>query len=574
MIIKAATTAGFCMGVRKAMELVLDEVRKGTMPLYTYGPLIHNKQALEHLESKGVKIWNNECPAAEATIVIRAHGVPPSVRNELKAAGIRIINGTCPRVARVQSIIKSYSRKGYSIIIVGDRDHAEVLGLIGYSQSNTYVIGSIDEIGSLPYIEKACVVAQTTQHAEIYKTAIDILKEKIPSLCSFDTICDATIKRQNEVKRLASETGCVVVVGGFHSANTLRLAQIAHEAGSKVIHIETQDELDLSVFDNISSIGVTAGASTPSWLIESVVKKIDHYKNVRENKKTFILKRFLSALVASNFFGAIGITSLAYTSFYHTGIQHLYAFSFIVFFYIYSMHILNRLFDEDAHARSDPANKLFLLENRRFLMISSFIAVFIATGITLTINLSTFFTFILITSLGVSYSFAMLPIKSGKRNRVAVKHIPGFKGFAEGTAIIILSILAYTASGFAIFTSLAVTLNMLLVFVCIFFRTIFLENIQIRRDMMIGVSAIPILLGEKQTGQLLRGLLILLFLTVIIAAITLCPHFYYYFIPVTGLTLCFTFYVKYPKLTSINFELLLDFSFILLGLLTFGVSLL
>lgn len=572
MIIKTAQTAGFCMGVRRAMELVLDEIRKGTAPLYTYGPLIHNKQALEHLESKGVKIWNKACPDAEATIVIRAHGVPPSVRNELKATGIRIINGTCPKVARVQSIIKSYSGKGYSVIIVGDKDHAEVLGLVGYSKSDTYVIGTVDEISGLPYIEKACVVAQTTQHTEIYNRIIDILKEKIPFFHSFDTICDATTKRQDEVKRLASETDCVVVVGGFHSANTIRLTKIASEAGSKVIHIETQDEMDLRIFDNMNSVGVTAGASTPNWLIESVVKKIDHYSNLRKDKKTFILKRFLFALVAGNFFGAIGITSLVYTSFYHTAIQHLYAFSFIAFFYIYSMHILNRLFDEDTSTRSDPANKLFLSKNRNFLMISSFVAIFIATVITLAINLSTFFTFIFITAMGISYSFTILPVKIGKRNRIAVKHIPGFKGFAEGTAITVLAILAYVSSNFII--SLDVILTIFFIFVCVFFRTIFLENIQIRRDMMTGVPTIPILLGEKQTGYLLQGLLILMFLSIIVAIINLFSYFYYYLIPATGLSICLIFYIKYPKLTRINFELLLDCSFILLGLLTFGVSLL
>jgi (E)-4-hydroxy-3-methyl-but-2-enyl pyrophosphate reductase (IPP and DMAPP forming) len=572
MIIKTAKTAGFCMGVRRAMELVLDEIHKGTMPLYTYGPLIHNKQALEHLESKGVKIWDGTCPDNDATVVIRAHGVPPSVRNELKAAGINIINGTCPKVARVQSIIKSYSRKNHSIIIIGDKDHAEVLGLIGYSKSDTYVIGDISEIDRLPYIEKACVVAQTTQHAESYYKIIEILKKKIPSLHSFDTICDATTKRQYEIKKLASETDCVVVVGGFHSANTIRLTKIASETGSKVIHIETQDELDLRVFDNINSVSVTAGASTPNWLIESVIKKIDHYSSIRKNKKTFILKRFLFALVASNFFGAIGTASLMHSFFFHTAIQHLYAFSFIVFFYIYSMHILNRIFDEDANARSDPTNKLFLLKNRNLLITSSFIAILIAMVITLAINLSTFFTFIFISGIGISYSFAIIPIKSGKKSSLAVKHIPGLKGFAEGMAITVFAILAYTSSKLSI--SFDLILNLFFISACLFFKRIFLENILIQRDMMIGVPTIPILLGEKQTVKFLKSLLVLLFLIIIVATVSSFSYFYYYLVPAVGLTLCFIFYIKNPKLSRINFELLLDFSFILLGLLTLKVSLL
>ena len=161
--VKLAKQAGFCMGVRRAMEIVLSEINRGTHPLYTYGPLIHNRQVLALLEAKGVTAADDIKDLDGGTLVIRAHGIPPHERRAIKASGLGIRDATCPRVARVQAIISSYTKQGYTAIIVGDKDHPEVRGLMGYAHGKAYAINTPEEVAKLPHKQKVFLVAQTTQ---------------------------------------------------------------------------------------------------------------------------------------------------------------------------------------------------------------------------------------------------------------------------------------------------------------------------------------------------------------------------------------------------------------------------
>ncbi|NVM23951.1 MAG: 4-hydroxy-3-methylbut-2-enyl diphosphate reductase, partial [Desulfobacterales bacterium] len=275
MIIKLAKTAGFCMGVRRAVEMVLDAANIRDGPIYTFGPLIHNPQVLEILAEKGVTILDDPSAAEPGTVIIRAHGVPPQTKQGLIDAGLVIIDATCPRVIKVQTIISKYAGQGYAVLIVGDRDHPEVAGLLGYAGGRGHVITHPDELAELPPIERAIVVAQTTQDDRLFDAVVRAIGGRFSHFKVFNTICDSTHRRQAEVREMAKSVAAVVVVGGRNSGNTKRLAQVVEQEGVPAFHIESEAELDCDAIETLQAVGITAGASTPNWVIKKVYRTIE-----------------------------------------------------------------------------------------------------------------------------------------------------------------------------------------------------------------------------------------------------------------------------------------------------------
>jgi len=207
-------------------------------------PLIHNPQVLALLESKDIATIKDIPACGAGTVLIRAHGVPPETKKRLKAAGYKVIDATCPRVIRVQSIIRKHARKNHAVIILGDKDHPEVVGLLGYAGANGHVVAGVEELGRLPAFENAIIVAQTTQNTELYTALKDWAARHHPHYKAFETICDSTEKRQKEVQRLAESVDAVVVVGGHESGNTQRLFEIARQTGKPAFHVESEADLD------------------------------------------------------------------------------------------------------------------------------------------------------------------------------------------------------------------------------------------------------------------------------------------------------------------------------------------
>ncbi|VEN74833.1 4-hydroxy-3-methylbut-2-enyl diphosphate reductase [Candidatus Desulfarcum epimagneticum] len=275
MNIRVAKTAGFCMGVRRAVDLALETVEKHGGTARSFGPLIHNSQVLEFLKERGVRVLDDIPKKGSGAVIIRAHGVPPQTRERLSRAGFNIVDATCPRVIKVQTIIETHAARGHAAIIAGDRDHPEVSGLLGYSDGQGHVIDSLESVKSLPVFEKAIIVAQTTQNIEFYDQIKKWAAGRRPHYKIFDTICHSTARRQNEVRDMARRADIFVVVGGKNSGNTRRLAEVARESGKPARHIETEAELDPSAVEGRRNVCVTAGASTPDWIIERVVKKIE-----------------------------------------------------------------------------------------------------------------------------------------------------------------------------------------------------------------------------------------------------------------------------------------------------------
>lgn len=279
-----AKSAGFCPGVKRAIECVLELEAKGYKPIYTIGPLIHNKQVTDSLEEKGIKAIESldEVKDKNGVLVIRAHGITPAFQKEIMNFSMKVIDATCPLVKKVHNVIEEYAKQGYDTVIVGDSKHAEVIGLMGYTQGKGKVVGSIEEAQNLPNFEKVNVVSQTTQKEATFLEIAGIIKQKAKICNISNTICQPTKQRQAETTKCAKDADLVVVVGGHHSANTARLRKLCSDLCKNVIHVETAKEIEPKIIINSKKIFITAGASTPLWLVEEVANYI---KTLRENNK-------------------------------------------------------------------------------------------------------------------------------------------------------------------------------------------------------------------------------------------------------------------------------------------------
>ncbi len=276
-----AQSAGFCPGVKHAIEQVMALEASGKKPIYTLGPLIHNKQATQMLEMKGILAIDKPADATNprGVLVIRAHGITPDLQKEIETLGITMFDATCPLVKHAQNIIAKFAVQDYTTVIVGDKEHAEVIGLMGYTQNRCHVVSTLQEAQALPHFDKVNVVSQTTQQESTFFEIAEEIKKHADQCQISNTICQPTKDRQRETMEQAQHADLVIVVGGKHSANTARLAQLCKGLTKHVQHVETEDELDENLVKKAKKIFITAGASTPSWVIDSVVHRVTHLRH-------------------------------------------------------------------------------------------------------------------------------------------------------------------------------------------------------------------------------------------------------------------------------------------------------
>lgn len=275
-----ARTAGFCMGVDLALKKLAALIGQDG-PIITFGPIIHNPQVLAEYAAKGVGTVNDpaEIPPG-ATVVIRAHGIPDPVRQAILARGAKLVDATCPKVKKAQTLIAAQARHGKVLLLFGEEDHPEVKGLLSYATAGAHVFGSIDELAALdlPQGPTYFLAAQTTQDEQEFMHIREHLVDRFgPDLTVLSTICDATRNRQQEAMDLAAQVDWMVVVGGRDSGNTRRLAQVARTAGAGCIHVETADELTPEMLAGKHTIGLTAGASTPKKIIDHVQQVLETF---------------------------------------------------------------------------------------------------------------------------------------------------------------------------------------------------------------------------------------------------------------------------------------------------------
>ena len=277
MEIILAENAGFCFGVDRAVRMTEDELSQTHSSVYSYGPLIHNPQAVKALEEKGLETIDGFEDIDDGRIIVRSHGVPKSIINEIEDSGLHLVDCTCPYVKAVHKKVQDYNSKGYSIVIIGDRNHPEVIGINGWCENKAYIINNPDEAMELPEMEKSCVVSQTTNRLDKFLELSSIVEEKSKETILFNTICNATKLRQEAAEEVAKKVDAMVVIGGKHSSNTIKLAEISSRYCKNVFHIETIEELALQRLQNFNTIGITAGASTPDWIIKEAVKVMENY---------------------------------------------------------------------------------------------------------------------------------------------------------------------------------------------------------------------------------------------------------------------------------------------------------
>jgi len=526
MKIEIAKTAGFCMGVRRAVELALEAPGKHTKPISTYGPLIHNPQVLSLFEEKGICVLTDIPETGSGTVLVRAHGIPPQDKQRLKEAGFNVVDATCPRVIRVQTIIRVHTRKGYSTIIVGDRDHPEVVGLMGFAGDSGFVVSTVEELSALPAFDKAIIVAQTTQNMQLFTHVKQWAAKTHPHYKTFDTICDSTEKRQAEVKELADRVDAIVVVGGKESGNTQRLAQIAGETGKPAFHVETDAQLKTCNLSRVERVGITAGASTPNWIIKSVYRELEKLPATRRTGLYNLLYKIVYTLLLTNTYVAIGAGCLCFACTKLLGIAETVFQVTMAMLYVLSMHLLNHLTGTAEDEFNDPERARFYRNNRLLLTLLAIAAGGFGLLSATAMGRVAFVILLGMSLLGLSYKLYLIPIRFGTRYR-RIKDVPGSKTFlialAWGVVVALLPGLA--DSGDLTFTVASVFVWAAALVFC---RTAFFDILDFQGDRIVGKETLPILLGKRRTFVLLKGTLTLcILLPAFFASIGLVPSLGY-----------------------------------------------
>ena len=275
-----AKSAGFCFGVKRAVDMVYKEADRGDTPIYTYGPIIHNEEVVSDLEAKGVRVIEDVAELRDAQrgiVIIRSHGVGPSVYREIQKLGFEIVDATCPFVLKIHRLVEQHSRDGERIVIIGNASHPEVAGIREWSEdAQTTIIGSREEAENFTVKDgkKVCIVSQTTFNYNKFQELVEIISEKGYDIIVLNTICNATEERQTEAARIAAEVDAMIVIGGRSSSNTQKLFEICKKECNNTYYIQTVKDLDLTCLKSIDNVGITAGASTPNKIIEEVQKNV------------------------------------------------------------------------------------------------------------------------------------------------------------------------------------------------------------------------------------------------------------------------------------------------------------
>ena len=275
MEVIVAKTAGFCFGVKRAVEQVYEQIEKAERPVYTFGPIIHNEQVVEDLAQKGVRVIDTEEEletVRDAIVIIRSHGVGKHIYDLLERNGVTVVDATCPFVKKIHRIVQEQQAAGRRVIIVGNPDHPEVQGIRGWGDEGTLVVENADQIENLPVStkDKLCVVAQTTFNYNKFQDLVEKFEKKGYDILVLNTICNATQERQVVAKQIAASVDAMIVIGGQSSSNTRKLYEICSSECENTYFIQTLDDLDLQSVSSVRSVGITAGASTPNYIIEEV----------------------------------------------------------------------------------------------------------------------------------------------------------------------------------------------------------------------------------------------------------------------------------------------------------------
>lgn len=518
MAIRLAKTAGFCWGVRRAVGQALRVAYERGRRIFTYGPLIHNQQALDLLRTKGIERLpeDTECEVC-GPVLIRAHGVAPQIQASLAARDFEVIDATCPHVARAQRIVKQQTQQGRRAIIVGDRGHAEVEGLLGHADGRGLVVESPEDVGALPAdLGEVCVVAQTTQGGDRFERCVEAVRARYGDIDVFNTRCSDTNNRQRELFELASQVEAVVVVGGRGSANTGRLVELARSRNVPTWHVETADELPLAELERYEEIGVTAGASTPHWIIEQVVDRLRALQRRRQPVWLRTISAAVRLLVVGEIVLATGAAALTVAAIQIMRIDYRFEYCALAFLYLWAMHMLHRIatLPPDLSLISGPTRMIAAYRRPGLVAgVASLVGALILSAFMgpLVCSLVVFSTVV-----GAVYSFSKIPRGWFPRVRFRQIHdIPGSKDLCVASAwsmmiAVIPWMHAHGWSGLQLPRLGLLALTAAFVFGLILVRSVAVDLRDLEGDLMVGRETLPVVAGRRLMNRLLILVLVAL----------------------------------------------------------------
>lgn len=497
MSVVVARTSGFCWGVRRAVDMVLAEIKKGRGPFLVLGPLVHNPQVLGALEERGVGMSSDPSDAAGGTLFIRTHGITLEERSALDRPGVSVRDLTCPRVGRALTLAGSKSRDGYQVVILGDEGHQEVRAIRSYAGGErAFVISGPDDVAALPQLSKPFLMTQTTQDSEVFEAVLEAMRERFPALEWESTICESTGMRQNELRSLLPKADCVVVVGGRESANTARLASIAREAGIPVFQVESQDELDPRALRGFRRVVLTAGASTPSWVIRRVRGRLLELQGESVGRalgivRTIVLGNFhvLPAAVAMGAASAVVAGNSSWLPAILSGALALFA-----------LQGLHTVLEAGFSSTPGEERRAFVVRCRNPLTIAYFSA--LAMSVTFSAMLPPLWGAFLAGAVCLFAAYSLPLIRSGGAPQSGVRSVPGSRDllFSSSWALL-MCIVPYLALGGPAGLPAVVIWSLQLVLI-LMGRSLLLDLVDLQGDAILGRDTIPLTLGRRRSEAL------------------------------------------------------------------------
>jgi (E)-4-hydroxy-3-methyl-but-2-enyl pyrophosphate reductase len=515
MKILVAETAGFCWGVRRALDQAVDLAKKTDGPVQTFGPLIHNAQVLEELTEQNIHAVEHFSDIRGGTVLVRAHGVRPEVFDQLRTTGADVYDATCPLVRKVQKIISKYGNDGYDVVVVGDDHHAEVVGLRGYTPNRCFVVAHEQEAESLPQFDRVCVVSQTTQNDDTFARTVEVIKRKARVIRSTNTVCEPTRDHQRETIDLARHVDLMVVVGGRHSANTCRLADLAAQQGARVLHIETEAELHKSDFADCAAVGVTAGASTPEWMINRVVEKLESFNPETTSQLTTWLKHLMGLLVASNLAVGLGAASLTLAASLllqaSLSRETLVPLMSTAGSFILAMHTVNRYQERAHYSGWGTFSPRAFQQFQQVMLWVGIGALAVSLGLAAILGLGQFLALAAFGLLGALYGVKVIPM-TWARHMMGVRRLKDLPASRDMGTALAWTVAAGIVPLFTVGSSSQLHAAGVLsfVFLLVFLRSALIGVRDVQGDKIMGMETIFKVVGKRRTKEVLLSAVVTL----------------------------------------------------------------
>lgn len=549
MRIEIGKYAGFCRGVKRAVDGAFSYASRNRN-VFCDGEIIHNPQTLKLLKEHGVKTLSDEeikqTDISDGTVIIRAHGIPPKRRHFLKSKTTKIVDLTCPDVAKVQSVIKKYNKLGYRIVIYGKSEHPEVVGLRGFADESI-VISSEEDAKNITLGGKTLLVSQTTMSEKTFEKISEIVEAKSDGYVGINTICPATEQRQKEAEEMSLRNDIVIVVGGKHSSNTKRLYEIA-SSKTKAILVSEPEEITKEDLALAKRIGITAGASTPDYIIDECVEQI---KSLKANAFGKIVKTVALFGLYSNLFFAISASLLSFAVCEILSLKQTFDTIAIISLYYLSMSLLNSYTNRNAQKIYDAPRAKFM-NKHKYIFTAIFLLSIIASAVfAIKAGQNVFILTLFSLTLGVAYNFSYFPASQNTKMNSRLfffkaSNLPAAKSLIISAAVTVLLNGLPILKHYDNFNSFLSTLSLngylgvlfscALVFMLTFTRQALFEIRSVQSDKIAGVSNLLSIVNEN----LLRNALHILSIFVLLAMLAGVILGYYpvahskYFVAVTG----------------------------------------